>query len=347
MLEIVNKKADAETRRRGDAETLFESIPIKAEALSCNMSIARDWSMRGEKQNHRVTVSPRLRVVKFTVFCLLSLVFSISVFAQPGREMEGPLYGPRPELGQRDNGLPKALEKIGIDQKLNEQIPLDTVFRDEDGNEVKLSQYFSKGKPVILSLVYYECPMLCNQVLNGVVGGLKAMTFSAGKEFDVVTISFDAKEKPDIAKKKKETYLKSYGREGAEKGWHFLTGEQASIDAVTSAVGFRYEWDEASKQFAHASAIMLLTPEGKISRYYFGVEYAPKELRLGLVEASENKVGTIADALLLYCFHYDPSTGKYGLVIMNLVRFGGALTIIGLVGMILLLKRQNRKRQLQ
>jgi protein SCO1 len=280
-------------------------------------------------------------------FCLLLFAFCFSASAQPGREMEGPLYGPRPELGQRDNGLPKALEKVGIDQKLNAQVPLDLPFRDENGNEVKLGQYFSKGKPVILTLVYYECPMLCSQVLTGLLGGMKAMTFSAGKEFEVVTISFDAKEKPDLARKKKETYLKSYGREGAEKGWHFLTGEQASIDAITEAVGFRYAFDEPTKQFAHASVIMLLTPEGKVSRYYFGVEYAPKELRLGLVEASENKVGTIADALLLYCFHYDPSTGKYGLVIMNLVRFGGALTIIGIVGMLILLKRQNRKRQLE
>lgn len=278
-------------------------------------------------------------------FCLL--LFSFSASAQPGKDMEGPLYGPRPELNSGDNGLPKALENVGVDQKLNEQVPLDLMFRDESGNEVKLGQYFTKGKPVILTLVYYECPMLCSQVLTGLLGGMKAMTFSAGKEFEVVTISFDAKEKPELARKKKESYLKSYGREGAEKGWHFLTGDQPSIDAITKAVGFRYAYDEPTKQFAHASVIMLLTPEGKISRYYFGVDYAPKELRLGLVEASENKVGTMADALLLYCFHYDPSTGKYGLVIMNLVRFGGALTIIGIVGMILLLKRQNRKRQLQ
>jgi protein SCO1/2 len=277
----------------------------------------------------------------------LILIFSLSVFAQPGREMEGPLYGPRPELGQRDNGLPKALQNVGVEQKLNEQLPLDAVFRDENGNEVKLGQYFQKGKPVILTLVYYECPMLCSQVLTGLLGGMKAMTFTAGKEFEVVTISFDAREKPDLARKKKETFLKSYGREGADKGWHFLTGEQPSIDAVTKAVGFRYAWDEATKQFAHASVIMILTPEGKMSRYYFGVEYAPKELRLGLVEASENKVGTLADALLLYCFHYDPSTGKYGLVIMNIVRLGGIITIVGVVGMILLLRQQNRKRQMQ
>lgn len=295
--------------------------------------------------------SAKAQVVKncfrIFAFCFLLFAFCFSVSAQPGREMEGPLYGPRPELGQRDSGLPKVLQHVGVDQKLNEQVPLDLPFRDESGNEVKLGQYFSKGKPVILTLVYYECPMLCSQVLTGLLGGMKAMTFTAGKEFEVVTISFDAKEKSDLARKKKETYLKSYGREGSEKGWHFLTGEQPSIDAITKAVGFRYAWDEESKQFAHASVIMILTPEGKVSRYYFGVEYAPKEMRLGLVEASENKVGTLTDALLLYCFHYDPSTGKYGLVIMNIVRLGGAITIVGVVGMILLLRRQNRKRQLQ
>jgi protein SCO1/2 len=264
---------------------------------------------------------------------------------QLGKDMQGPLYGQRPEFGRPEEGLPKVLQKVGVDQKLGAQVPLDAVFRDENGAEVKLGQYFSRGKPVVLSLVYYECPMLCSQVLNGLLGSMKALTFTAGKEFDVVTVSFDAREKSEVARKKKETYLKSYGRAGAENGWRFLTGEQASIDALTNAVGFRYAWDESSKQFAHASVIILITPEGKVARYFFGVEYAPKEMRLGLVEASENKVGTLADALLLYCFHYDPTTGKYGLVVMNIIRLGGILTIVGIIGLLLLMRRQNRKRQ--
>ncbi len=278
-------------------------------------------------------------------FCLLLFAFCFSIAAQPGREMQGPLYGPRPDLKQQESGLPKVLKDAGVDQKINDQIPLNAVFRDEDGNEIKLQNYFQKGKPVILTLVYYECPMLCNQVLTDLLGAMKAMTLSAGKEFEVITVSFDAREKPDLAKKKKETYLKSYGREGAEKGWHFLTGEQSSIDALTQSAGFRYAWDKESKQFVHASVIMILTPEGKLYRYYFGLQYAPKELRLGLVEASENKIGTVADTLLLYCFHYDPSSGKYGLVIMNIVRFGGVLTVIGIAGMLILLRQQTRKRQ--
>jgi len=284
-------------------------------------------------------------VLRASVFCFLFSVFCLLPFAQPGREMQGPLYGPRPALNQQESGLPKVLKDAGVEQKINQQISLDTVFRDENGNEVKLQNYFQKGKPVILTLVYYECPMLCNQVLTDLLGAMKAMTMTTGKEFEVVTVSFDAREKPDLAKKKKESYLKSYGREGAEKGWHFLTGEQPSIDALTKSVGFRYAWDEESKQFVHASVIMILTPEGKLYRYYFGLQYAPKELRLGLVEASENKIGTLADTLLLYCFHYDPSTGKYGLVIMNVIRFGGVVTIICIVGLLLLLRQQNRKRQ--
>ena len=287
------------------------------------------------------------RCLLLSAFCLLLSAFCFPVLGQPGREMQGPLYGPRPDLNQTENGLPKILQNVGVDQKLGAQVPLDTVFRDENGTEVKLGQYFSKGKPVVLSLVYYECPMLCNQVLNGLLGGMKALTFTAGKEFEVVTVSFDAREKPEVARKKKETYLKSYGRAGAENGWHFLTGEQASINALLNAVGFHIAWDEASKQFAHASVIILVTPEGKVARYLFGIEYAPKEMRLGLVEASENKVGTLADALLLYCYHYDPSKGKYGLVVMNIVRLGGALTVVGIFGLLLLLRKQNRKRQSQ
>lgn len=270
------------------------------------------------------------------------LVFCLPALAQMGqRYNNSPLYGPRPELGSSNNGLPKALKDVGVDQKLNEQVPLDLVFRDETGREVRLGEYFNHGRPVIITLVYYECPMLCNQVLNGLAGSLKTLSFDVGKEFDVLTVSFDARETPELAAAKKDAYLARYGREGASAGWHFLTGEQKSIDALTNAVGFRYAYDIETKQFAHASAIMLATPEGKLARYYYGIEYAPKELRLGIVEASQNKVGSPVDQLLLYCFHYDPASGKYGLAIMNLVRLAGAMSVIGIVALLLVLRRKS------
>jgi protein SCO1/2 len=275
---------------------------------------------------------------------LLIVVLHLPALAQMGQKYNSsPLYGPRPELGSADNGLPKALDKVGIDQKLNEQLPLDIIFRDEAGQEVRLGQYFNQGRPVLISLVYYECPLLCNEVLNGLAGSLKTLSFDVGKEFEVVTVSFDARETPQLAAAKKDSYMARYGREGAAKGWHFLTGEQKSIDALTQAVGFRYAYDESQKQFAHASGIMLATPEGKLSRYFYGIEYAPKELRLSIVEASANKVGSPVDQLLLYCFHYDPSTGKYGLAIMNIVRLAGVITVVGIALLIVLLRRQRHE----
>jgi protein SCO1/2 len=251
-----------------------------------------------------------------------------------------PLYGARPESGPVATGLPKALKNVGIDQKLNETIPLDAVFRDEQGREVRLGQFF-KGKPVILSLVYYSCPMLCTQVLNGMMGSLRRVSFNIGEQFEVVTVSFDPKETPQLAAAKKVTYVKGYNRAGAEAGWHFLTGDEANIKRLTESVGFRYAWDEQTKQFAHASGIMVLTPDGKIARYFYGIEYAPNDLRLGLVEASQNKIGTPVDALMLYCYHYDPATGKYGAAVMNVVKLAGAVTLVLIVGMLLVLRRRS------
>jgi protein SCO1/2 len=252
-----------------------------------------------------------------------------------------PLYSPRGGAGTGPNGLPTALQNVGIDQKLNEQIPLDLQFLDETGRTVQLREYFGR-KPVILSLVFYECPMLCNQVLNGLVGSLKAQTFNVGQEFDVLTVSFDPREGPQLASAKKLSYMQRYQRAGAEKGWHFLTGDQKSIDALTRAVGFRYSYDAATNQFAHASGIMVLTPEGKLSRYFYGIEYGPKDLRLALVESSANKIGTPVDALTLYCYHYDPVTGKYGPTIMNIIRLGGLLTMLGVAALIFVLQRRRR-----
>ena len=262
--------------------------------------------------------------------------------AQMGQKYESsPLYGPRPELGTTDNGLPKALNNVGIDQKLNEQVPLDLVFRDESGREVRLAEYFNHGRPVVIALVYYECPMLCNQVLNGLTGSLKTLSFDVGKEFDVVTVSFDPRETPQLAANKKASYMARYGRPGADQAWHFLTGDQKSIDGLTQAVGFRYAYDTATKQFAHASGIMLATPEGKLARYFYGIEYSPKDLRLSIVEASANKIGSPVDQLLLYCYHYDPTSGKYGLAIMNMVRLGGVITVVGICSLLIFLRRRK------
>ena len=242
--------------------------------------------------------------------------------------------------------MPPALQNIGIEQKLGNQLPLDTELKDEDGNIVKLGSYFSTGRPVILALVYYECPMLCNQVLNGLTGSLKGMSFEAGKEFDVVAISFDAREndKPDLAKNKKASYIERYNRPNAEKGWHFLTGTQESIDKVTSAAGFTYKWDEKSNQFAHAAGVMVVTPDGKMSKYFYGIDYSPKDIKFGIMESAENKVGNPAEQLLLYCYHYDPATGKYGLAILNVIRLGGIATLLGLGTMVFVFWRRNKRK---
>ncbi len=236
------------------------------------------------------------------------------------------------------------LKNIGIEQRLNEQVPLDLAFCDESGKMIRLGDYYD-GKPVMLALVYYECPMLCNEVLNGLLRSLRALQFDVGKEFTVVTVSFDPRETSTLAATKKQQYLKQYGRAGAENGWHFLTGDEESIRALTQAVGFRYVYDEKSGQFAHAAAIIVTTPQGKLSRYFYGIEYPPKDLRLGLVEASEGKIGALSDRVLLFCYRYDPTTGKYGFAIMNAIRVGGALTVLCLGTFIVVMIRRGRKAE--
>ncbi len=227
------------------------------------------------------------------------------------------------------NMRPPGLQNVGIEQHLDQQIPPNLSFRDETGKPVRLGDYFGK-KPMILNLVYYNCPMLCGEVLSGLESALRVLKFDVGKEFDVLTVSFDPRETPDMATKKKAEFLKRYGRAGAAEGWHFLTGPQESIDALTKAAGFQYQYDPKTGQFAHATAIMVLTPDGKIAQYYYGVEYAPKDLRLGLIQASENKIGTLADQVLLYCYHYDPATGKYGAIISRVLQLSGLATILAL-----------------
>jgi protein SCO1/2 len=236
---------------------------------------------------------------------------------------------------------PELLKDVGVDQKLNDSVPLDLTFRDESGQIVKLGQFFG-DKPVILSLVYYNCPMLCTQVLNGMERSLKDVPMDIGKQFSVVTVSIDPTERPALASAKRALYTGLYGRPGSTQGWHFLTGDEPQIKQLANAVGFRYAYDPQSKQFAHASAIMILTAEGKISRYLYGIQYATRDLRLGLVEASEGKIGTPVDQILLFCYHYDAATGKYSLLISRVLKAAGIFTILVIgIGIFLLARSEH------
>ena len=222
---------------------------------------------------------------------------------------------------------PSYLQNVGIEQRLDQQIPPDLLFVDDAGRTVKLGDYFGK-KPLILNLVYYNCTMLCGEALAGLSGSMKMIKFDVGKEYDVVTVSFNPQETTELAASKKAEYVKRYGRRGAEAGWHFLTGSAESINGLTKAVGFQYQYDPKVKQYAHATAIMVLTPQGRISRYFYGVDFPPKDLRMGLVEASQGKIGNAVDQVLLYCYHYNPATGKYGAVVSNILRLGAGVTIV-------------------
>jgi protein SCO1/2 len=236
---------------------------------------------------------------------------------------------------------PPYLENVGIEQHLDAQVPPDLTFVDDTGRSVKLGDYFGK-KPLILNLVYYNCTMLCGEALAGLTGAMKMVKFDLGNEFEVVTISFDPRETPALAAAKKQDYIKRYGRPGAAAGWHFLTGTAESINALTKAVGFQYQYDAKTNQYAHATAIMVLTPQGRISRYFYGVDFPPKDLRMGLVEASQEKIGNAVDQVLLYCYHYNPATGKYGAVVSNMLQVGGAITILFIGGLLLILFRLEK-----
>jgi protein SCO1/2 len=236
---------------------------------------------------------------------------------------------------------PKILRNVGIDQKMGAQVPLDLPFQDELGHPVTLRQF--SGKPVILALVYYQCPSLCNMVLNGLMRSARTLDLSAGQDFEIVAVSFDPRETPQMALAKKATYLKGYKRTRTDQGWHFLTGPGASSRALADAVGFHFAYDSVTNQFAHGSGIILLTPQGRVTKYFYGIEYPDRDLRLGLIEASNGEIGSPVDQVLLYCYHYDPSNGKYGMVIMNVLRLGGLLTV-GALGlfMIAMLLRDRR-----
>ncbi len=240
------------------------------------------------------------------------------------------------------NRKPSILDQVGLDQRLNNQVPLDLAFLDENGQAVELKQYFG-AKPVILALVYFQCPMLCSQVQSGMAGALNGIVrFNVGRDFNVVTVSFDPRDTPQSAAENKKSYLSRYRRAGADQGWHFLTGRKDQIDALAQAVGFRYAWDPEIKQFAHASGIMLLTPDGRVAQYYYGIEYPPRDIQLGLIEASRGKIGNVVDQMLLYCYHYDPTQGKYGAAIFNILRISAAATVLLLGGFMIVMFRRDK-----
>lgn len=283
-----------------------------------------------------------MKITTIAVF----LAGAFSTFAQPGQPAPA-----QPSYSLQDSNLkpalPGALQGVGIDQLLDHQVPLDLTFRDEFGRTVPLSSFFH-GKPVLLALVYYRCPMLCTQILTGVESSLKAVSLTPGKDFEVLAVSFDPKDTPEIAASKKQLYVRRYGHPGTANGWHFLTGDQPNIHALTEAVGYHVKYDPATDQWAHASGIMIVTPEGRLSRYFYGVEYSPRDIRLGLVEASDDKIGTPVDQILLFCYHYDPATGKYGAVVMGTLRFAGAAFVL-ICGAFLLFafRREARHRLLK
>jgi protein SCO1/2 len=238
--------------------------------------------------------------------------------------------------------LPKALEGVGFDQKLDAALPLDTPLVDESGRAVTLGTYFGQ-RPAIVALVYYDCPMLCTLVLNGLVSSMKALDFLPGRDFEVIAVSFDPRETPDLARAKRAAYVERYARPGTEEGFHFLTGDPAAIGALTKAAGFRYSFDEASGQFAHPAGILVATPEGRISRYLFGADFAPRDLRLALVESAAGRIGTITDQVMLFCFHYDPASGRYTTAVMNLIRAGGLATVLSLGLFVTVMWRRDKK----
>lgn len=271
---------------------------------------------------------------------LLTAVLMAIVTATAAAQSSIPGVDPSP--GIPANQMPSVLSKVTFEQRLNEQLPLDMPFRDDAGRAVKLGDYFGE-KPIILAFVYYECPMLCTQVLNGLTTSLTVLEETVGQEFDVVAISFDPRETPALASGKKKSHLDRYKRDESANGWHFLTGDENSIQAVTKAAGFNYVWDDRTQQFAHPSGIVVATPDGKVSRYFFGIEYASRDVKFALMESSAGRIGSAIDNLLLYCYHYDPATGSYAFVAMGAVRVGGAVTVLALMGFVVMsIRREGR-----
>jgi protein SCO1 len=300
--------------------------------------------MNTAESTQRTQGTQRSRSLFLKIFAFVSFVSFVlgppqAADAQMG---SGPAAaGYKQEPGTPASQVPQILREIGFDQNIDQHVPLDTTFRNEAGATVRLGDYFGR-KPVVMVFAYYDCPMLCSLVINGLSSALGTMSLNPGQDFEIVTVSFNPHDTPATATAKKAVYLERYKRPGAAEGWHFLTGDQPQIDRLTKAAGFRYAWDEATKQYAHPSGVIVLTPDGRLSKYLFGVEYGPRDLRLAIVEASDGKVGTPVDALLLYCYHYDPMTGKYGLAIMRAVRLAGAATVLAIGAFIVVMVRRER-----
>ena len=275
------------------------------------------------------------RLMVWSVWCAVMLTrLESAVLAQAPVDQSS--------LAQPAGPIDSMLASVGIDQRLGEQVPLDLEFRDEAGETVRLADLMH-GRPVVLSLVYYQCPMLCGEVLNGLLKSSQAVPFVIGKDYDVLTVSFDPRETPELAAHKKAAFVKRYRRPGAEQGWHFLVGDAVPIERLAASVGFRYRFDEASNQFAHGAGIVVLTPEGQMSRYFYGIDYPPTNLRLALVESAAGKIGSPVDQFLLLCFHYDPATGRYGLAISRLLKSSGVATLLVLGTFLALMIRRERR----
>ena len=303
-----------------------------------NSPIARPRRVRLRGQHRRLVIW----ILSFVSF--VAFVSSVRSAQAHGQLSSGPASaGFKREAGPPASQLPKALREIGFDQNLDQRVPLDTTFRDEAGATVRLGDYFGK-RPVVLVFAYYDCPMLCTIVVNGLSSALGVLSLDPGRDFEIVTVSFNPRDTPAAAAAKKAVYLERYKRPGAAEGWHFLTGDQPSIDRLTKAAGFRYAWDAGTQQFAHPSGVIVLTPDGRLARYLFGVEYGPRDLRFALVEASAGKAGSPVDSLLLYCYHYDPMTGRYGPAIMRAMRLAGATTVFALAAFIVAMVRREKAR---
>src|SRR4051812_22840312 len=276
---------------------------------------------------------------RLSVVCAACLLVTASSAAA---QMAGsPTAGYKREPGMTSAMLPAPLREIGFDQNLGNLVPLDTEFRDETGRTIALGEYFGK-RPVVMVFAYYDCPMLCTIVINGLASALDVLSLVPGKDFEIVTVSFDPHDTPATAAAKKAPYIARYKQPGAAAAWHFLTGEQRAIDRLTHAAGFRYVWDKETKQFAHPTGIVVLTPDGRLARYLFGIEYGPRDLRYAIVEASSGQVGSPVDSLLLYCFHYDPLTGRYGVAIIRVIRLAAGVTVVGLATFIVIMLRRER-----
>jgi protein SCO1/2 len=292
------------------------------------------------RNTQKLSAARQLGAGTVICFCVLSFAFGVervSAQLQPGTPGSMGFSS-----GIVASNVPPQFKDVTFAQQLGQKLPLDVQLKDETGRSVALGEYFGK-RPVILAFVYYQCPLLCTQIMNGISSALKVLPYTPGNEFDIVLVSFDPRDTPEAANAKKRAHLDHWAARDTANGWHFLTGDEASIRQVTSAAGFTYQWDAETQQFAHVSGLLVATSDGTLSKYFYGVEFSPKDLRLALVESGKGKVGSLVDELLLYCYQYDPTHGKYGAVFMNIMRLGGVLTMIFIGGFILLMRRRDAR----